>query len=252
MYFCTKELGEVSAKTGAVVVCPAARIYNSSGPGHPGKPTPCWLSFANNGYCMGGKPESSEDVDFLAALIERVKDKHKIPEGRTIMSGISNGGSGAFRFNCEHSEMIDGLVIGIQAWFDPWVGYFDYVNHELPTGKPQCNPKRKVPLYSADGTKDWFYGQPPCFPGFESVANWQNYSTEIMGCTGEKTVTKRGPHDFPQGSKTECYEYSGGCIGIVNSGLNIMCEVTGMTHDSSSLGVLLPAAFADFFSRGGW
>ena len=97
MYFCTKELGEVSEKTGAIVVCPAARIYNSSGPGHPGKPTPCWLSFANNGYCMGGKPESSEDVDFLAALIDRVKGEHKIPEGRTIMSGISNGGSGAFR-----------------------------------------------------------------------------------------------------------------------------------------------------------
>jgi|EP01046_Picozoa_sp_COSAG06_P020861 hypothetical protein len=46
------------------------------------------------------------------------------------MSGISNGGSGAFRFNCEHSELIDGLVIGIQAWFDPYVGYFDCELHD--------------------------------------------------------------------------------------------------------------------------
>ena len=47
---------------------------------------------------------------------------------------------------------------------DPFVGYFDYVDHKLPTGRPQCSPKRRVPLYSADGTKDWFYGQPPCAP----------------------------------------------------------------------------------------
>ena len=114
---------------------------------------------------MGGKPESSEDVEFLAALIERLKATYAIPEGRTIMSGISNGGSGAYRFNCERSEMIDGLVIGIQAWFDPYVGYFDYVHGRLPTGPPQCHPRRKVPLYSADGTKDVLYGQPPSVAG---------------------------------------------------------------------------------------
>jgi hypothetical protein len=37
--------------------------------------------------------------------------------------------------------------------------------------------------------------------------------------------------------------------GIIGSGLNIMCEVDGMTHDASSLGVLLPSAFADFFGH---
>jgi hypothetical protein len=56
--------------------------------------------------------------------------RYHFPEGRTVMSGISNGGSGAFRFNCEHSELIDGLVIGIQAWFDPYVGYFDCELHD--------------------------------------------------------------------------------------------------------------------------
>ena len=245
MWFCKKELAEVSDKTGAMVVCPAARIFNSSGPGHPGQPTPCWRSFANYGYCMGGQPEDSQDVDFLAALIERIKAQYTIPEGRTIMSGISNGGSGAYRFNCERSDMIDGLVIGIQAWFDPWVGYFDYVNHRLPTGTPRCKPKKQVPLYSVDGTADWFYGQPPCFPGFESVANWQNYSTEVLGCSGPRTVTLKGPHNFPQG-KTECYTYPS-CPNISGAGLNVMCEVQNMTHDGSSLGILLPAAFKDFF-----
>ena len=114
--FCKKELGDVARRTGAILICPAARIFNNSGPGHPGGPNPCWLSFAHNGYCMGGKPESSEDVDFLAALLGVAKATWPaIPAGRTIMSGISNGGSGAYRFYCEHSELIDGLVIGIQA-----------------------------------------------------------------------------------------------------------------------------------------
>jgi len=144
--------------------------------------------------------------------------------------------------------MIDGLVIGIQAWFDPYVGYFDYVHERRPTGPPQCQPKKKVPLYSADGTADPLYGQPPCFPGFETVANWERYSADILGCTGNRTATSRGPHDFPQGSHTDCYTFPS-CPGITGAGLNVMCEVTGMTHDGSSLGVLLPRAFADFFGQ---
>jgi poly(3-hydroxybutyrate) depolymerase len=227
MWFCRKELGGVARQTGAIVICPAALSFNSSGPGHPGTLTPCWLSFAHNGYCMGGKPESSMDVEFLAALIGVAKSRWPaIPHGRTIMSGISNGGSCAYRFYCEQSELIDGLVIGIQAWFDPYVGYFDYIHHRLPSGQPQCAPKKQVPLYSADGTKDWFYGQPPCFPGFESVANWRNFSEDILGCTGQATATPRGPHDFPQGPNTTCYAYPS-CphISGAQRGLNIMCEV---------------------------
>ena len=39
-----------------------------------------------------------------------------------------------------------------------WTWLSADVNHKLPTGKPQCKPKKLVPFYSADGTKDWFYG----------------------------------------------------------------------------------------------
>ena len=120
------------------------------------------------------------------------------------------------------------------------------MRHRNPVGIPQCKPKKQVPLYSADGTADWFYGQPPCFPGFESVANWRNLSTEILGCIGEATVTAKGPHDFTQGKNTTCWSHSS-CPHITGAGLNIMCEVQDMTHDGSSLGTLLPHAFADFF-----
>jgi hypothetical protein len=51
-------------------------------------------------------------VDFLAALIERLIQQYKIPPaqegGKILMSGMSNGGSMAFRFNCEKAEMIGG------------------------------------------------------------------------------------------------------------------------------------------------
>ena len=119
-----------------------------------------------------------------------------------------------------------------------------------------------MPFYSVDGTADWFYGQPPCFPGFESVANWQNYSEQVLGCAGERTVTAEGPHAFPEqqgAANVTCYEYSGGCPAITappgaspgqsGSKANVMCEVQDMTHDASSLGVLLPAAFAAFFGK---
>eukprot|EP01046_Picozoa_sp_COSAG06_P048262 COSAG06_NODE_7178_length_2597_cov_1.973579_2_plen_94_part_00 len=53
-----------------------------------------------------------QDVDFLAALIERLIQQYKIPPaqegGKILMSGMSNGGSMAFRFNCEKAEMIGG------------------------------------------------------------------------------------------------------------------------------------------------
>jgi len=39
------------------------------------------------------------------------KDHTDLPAGKVIMSGYSAGGSMAFRFMCERSEMIAGLVI---------------------------------------------------------------------------------------------------------------------------------------------
>lgn len=62
----------------------------------PWAPAPVGLSFVHNGYCMGvtsgGEPESSEDVDYLAALITHLKAEFRIPENRTIMSGYQQLG----------------------------------------------------------------------------------------------------------------------------------------------------------------
>ena len=75
------------------------------------------------------------------------------------MSGFSQGGSMAFRFNCEKSESIGGLVIGGQAWFDPTLGYYDYTNNNVLKGKAICNPTFKRPFLNVIGNVDNYYGE---------------------------------------------------------------------------------------------
>ena len=208
--------------------------------------SPCWKAWGNYGTC--GVQEDSEDVDFLAALIEQLVEEFKIPTGRVIMSGMSNGGSMAFRFNCERSDLIDGLAIQSQAYFDPYVGYYNYDTGVVPSGTPQCKPTKKVPFYSDVGTVDVYYGLNVSTPGFQGLQKWRdNYSTAVLGCTGEVTATSRGPHEYPDGQgRATCYQYAS-CPGIVGSGVNRFCSVPGMGHDDSGFRSLLPAAFADFF-----
>jgi len=233
----------VTGQTGALVVCPAALEH----PGTKGNSTQtCWKAWANFGTC--GVTEDSEDVDFLAALIQQLVRTHSIPEGKVIMSGMSNGGSMAFRFSCEKSELIGGLAIQSQAYFDPYVGYYDYVRRRVPTGVPQCKPTFKRPFYSDVGTIDVYYGPNVSLPGFRAIEKWRhNYSTAVLGCTGEVRVTSKGPHEYPHGTgPATCYEYLS-CPGITGSGVNRFCSVPGMGHDATGFLSLLPAAFADFF-----
>jgi predicted esterase len=238
---CDWTVGKVSASTGAIVVCPAAAPHKDVKSGSVG---PCWKAWAKYGTCEGTE-EDSEDVEYLAALIQHLKNNYTIPEGKIIMSGMSNGGSMAFRFNCEKSELIGGLVIQSQAFLDPYVGFYDYVNNRVPTGTPQCNPQYKRPFYTDVGTMDEYYG-PGVVEGFRAFPDWQRYSTDVLGCTGTMAKTSQGPHDFPQGNATTCYEYPS-CKSITTPGINRYCSVTGMHHDATGLSVILPTAFADFF-----
>jgi poly(3-hydroxybutyrate) depolymerase len=243
VYACP-QYSNITATTGALLVCPAALSHIGVKGGEQGG---CWKAWGNYGTCEGVK-EDSEDVDFLAALIQQLVKTHKIPTDKIIMSGMSNGGSMAFRFNCERSDLITGLAIQSQAYFDPYVGYYDYKKNVVPTGTPQCKPTKKVPFYSDIGTVDVYYGPNVSTPEFRGFQKWRdNYSTSVLGCTGELTETSRGPHDYPHGTgPATCYQYAS-CPGITGSGVNRFCSVPGMGHDSTGFLGLLPAAFADFF-----
>ena len=103
-YFCDTIGPTVMQATGAVIVCPAALQ---------GSCNACWRSFENYGYCYrthgtaDGLPECDQDVRFLQALLAHVQGQHRaLPTGKVLLSGHSNGGSMAYRFYCERSELI--------------------------------------------------------------------------------------------------------------------------------------------------
>ena len=242
-YTCIK-YSSVAASTGAILACPAALLHDNVKGGGQGA---CWKAWGNYGTC-GTLKEDSEDVNFLAALIQQLIKAYDIPTDKVIMSGMSNGGSMAFRFNCERADLITGLAIQSQAYFDPYVGFYDYSRGVVPSGTPVCKPSKKVPFYSDIGDVDVYYGPNVETPGFRGIEKWRNnYSIAVLGCTGEATVTSRGPHKYPDATgPAVCYQYAS-CPGIIGSGVNRFCSVPGMGHDDSGFLGLLPAAFADFF-----
>jgi poly(3-hydroxybutyrate) depolymerase len=202
----------------------------------------CWNSFENFGYCFDGAPEDSSDVDFVENLIKTLQEEHPITPDRVIVPGFSNGGSFAFRFGCQKPHALDGLVINGQAWFDPVVGCYDYDLNQIPPGAAECVPDRKVSFYSAVGTDDWFYGQPPAAPGFEAVEKWEAFSTEVLNCTGQPTRVSNAP---PLQAPTICYE----CPSCPNveAGVNRMCSLSGVGHETFFWPQLIKEAFDAFF-----
>lgn len=64
----------------------------------------------------------------------------------------------AVRFYCEKSELMAGLALNGQAWFDPYVGIYDPSTGGVPTGNAICNPAYKRPMLSTIGTTDMYYG----------------------------------------------------------------------------------------------
>lgn len=248
-------LRNVTVATGAITACAAAQDL---GPAPKTNGTgPCWKAFANYGTCQlkpdGGMiPEDSEDVDFLAALVTRLTDEFSVNQSRVVLAGHSNGGSMAYRFYCERAEMLGGLVVQSQSYLDPYVGFYDYVHDRVPTGTPQCHPAFKRPFYSDVGTEDVYYAA----SGFP---DWlHNFSTQVLGCTGEAATTSSGPPTLPgysAGGKgpieelpATCYDFPpGACPGLAPPAINRFCSVDGLSHDDTPLSKLLPRAFAEFF-----
>ena len=92
-------LSDVVNNIGVVLVCPQGRGG-------------AWKAFSSCDECdnSGGwsDGDDSEDVSFIAGLIEHITSEHAIPEGRVIVTGFSLGVSMAYRFHCERSDLIGG------------------------------------------------------------------------------------------------------------------------------------------------
>eukprot|EP00966_Prymnesium_polylepis_P091724 2123193-Prymnesium_polylepis.1 len=175
--FCTTAQAEYWANTlGFVVACPDA-LRGSDG-------LSCWRAFAGGwDYCAHSDHPTSADVDFIVAVIDFVKARMSVPQGRTFLHGCSNGGHMSYRVQCERAETLDGIIIDTSQWFDPYRGHADpslnaglRPTPDLPLS-PQCNVTKALPVWVGIGTYDNFYSTT-----FD--AGWQVYSTRVMGCSG--------------------------------------------------------------------
>jgi polyhydroxybutyrate depolymerase len=92
----------------------------------------------NAGSCCGGAPRRGpDDVGFLTALLDRLKNDYRVDEARVFVAGVSNGAMMAYRFACERAELITavGSVAGA-------------IRTE------ECRPSRPVSVLEVHGTED--------------------------------------------------------------------------------------------------
>lgn len=157
----------------------------------------------------------------------------------------------AYRVYCERSHSVGGVVVGGAAWFDPQVGYYDYVNERVPSGEPLCKPSHKRPIYSAVGTQDNYYGIASIQKGFEAVQKWHNFSSDVLNCTGLKpavdTVYNHVGSNGANPPSASCYEYETCGTNMTGTGINKMCSVSSMGHEQWFMGPLLEKAFSEIF-----
>jgi polyhydroxybutyrate depolymerase len=187
----------------------------------------------NGGACCGTAASSgTDDVGFVAAIVDQLESELCVDRARVFATGFSNGGFLSHRLGCELADRIAAIapvsgVLGIDA----------------------CSPTRPVPVIHIHGTEDLlvpYDGNPyrDYISVADSIAGW----VARDGCAGSPAVT------FAQGDAT-CETYSG-CAGNADVTL---CTIDGGGHQWPG-GVSLPggghtstdldatAAIWDFFA----
>ncbi|MCL4559142.1 MAG: alpha/beta hydrolase-fold protein [Chloroflexi bacterium] len=86
-----------------------------------------------------GQPGTSQDVQFISDLIDRLEKDYNIDQTRIFANGLSNGGGMSFALACALSERIAAIGSVSGAYLLPW---------------EECNPERPVPAIIFHGTKD--------------------------------------------------------------------------------------------------
>jgi phospholipase/carboxylesterase len=91
-------------QTGYLYVCPNAPVTIAIGPGYTGR---AW-------YEPGGDPSPAAMEQALTALDGVIRDvfaEYRVPEGRAILLGFSQGGAMTYRYGMLRPEMFAGLAI---------------------------------------------------------------------------------------------------------------------------------------------
>jgi len=124
----------------------------------------------------------TDEVAFLAALIDQLLDSDGIDPGRVYVVGLSRGGMQAYRVACELSSRVAAIAVvaGNMA---------DERGDVRATG---CRPERSVSVLAIHGTADSavpLAGGGRFAPFSEVVALWR----ELDGCSADGSMTADGP-----------------------------------------------------------
>eukprot|EP00931_Biecheleriopsis_adriatica_P110759 TRINITY_DN85062_c0_g1_i1.p1 TRINITY_DN85062_c0_g1~~TRINITY_DN85062_c0_g1_i1.p1 ORF type:complete len:508 (+),score=109.98 TRINITY_DN85062_c0_g1_i1:56-1579(+) len=204
----------------------------------------------------------SEDVEFIAALVQNITSSRNVPAENVILTGFSAGGTMAYRVGCERSDVVGGLVPYGQAFLEPAAGHIEK-GQEGQTGSmteqvlqlmqaarqtsDKCNPQFKRPHFAVVGTQDNYYGRDAGV--YDGQALWEFYSTNVMGCVGSSSsVGSQEASGLTGQTQSSCFKYES-CSGI-NASLNKYCTVEGMFHVTTGWDGVITKAFHDFFSIG--
>ena len=104
----------------------------------------------------------------------------------------------------------------------------------------KCDPQFKVPHYQAVGLEDVYAGDNG--GAYRSKRLWTDYSTNVLGCSGDPYVLGSSVHP-----SSECSQYPS-CSFSADS--NVYCAVRDMGHEPQYQATFLATAYADFFEPG--
>ncbi len=131
----------------------------------------------------GGKPDTTNDLGFVSALIDEMGQKYNLDRRRIYATGFSNGGTFSYRLACELSDKITAIAA---------------VSAPMPEYVAQhCQSSKPVPMLLMHGTKDsaFPYGSVPA-PAVLTVADTVKYWGTRNQCS-PKMVTEtlaKSPH----------------------------------------------------------
>lgn len=158
-------------------------------------------------YWNANFASGDDDLGFLLAIKEELREEFNLDTTKTYMTGISNGGYMVNAFMCAHPDEIS-LAIN-------WIGSMNNATYN------QCNEPLQVPYLHIHGTDDATipYDVPTMIPEFDTPGNIFDIVSHIATLNGHTQDVAT-----PYSVTTTKYEFTGGSSKVW------LLEVQGMGH----------------------
>jgi polyhydroxybutyrate depolymerase len=163
--------------------------------------------------------ENIDDVGFITAIVDEIKQKYKIDATRIFTTGMSNGGFMSSRLLCDAADIFRGGAI-LTASLSK-----DYI--------PQCDPQKPVAVMVMNGTDDplvpYDGGPVKVFRktrgDIVSTDDYVSFWKEKNGCTTKKNTVQL-PDIADDGTTVSMDEYD----ACANQGALVLYKVNGGGH----------------------